>query len=151
METPRYDVNHGLFIIGLLSLVTSLALIVFSLYLLPFLLWGWHYNVPEFISFWVNHYVEQHKFTPYGASIFVFLHFFIPGLLAGFIAYLCSNRIDDTIYGLHQSSSGSILSSGLRSETRESLGLGLKILILLLLVILGAGIIEWLIHLTLIF
>ena len=98
MEPDRYQKHHVLFIIGLVSLLSSLILIFFSAFLLPHLLFAWQYNVPEFIFFWRESLTANYGLTFSKSSQYIFLFFFLLAVLFGIVAYIISKRIDDEIY-----------------------------------------------------
>ena len=98
MEQDRYQKNHKLFIVGLLSLILGLSLVAFSLFILPNLFFGWHYDVPEFIANWVAWLQDAYELSSTAASKLTFFFFFLLGLFFAVIAYFSSNRIDNQIY-----------------------------------------------------
>lgn len=98
MEADRYQQNHKLFIIGLLSLVSSLLLLFFSLFLLPHLLLGWNYDVPEFIAYWREWITEQFAISEVWASRIIFMFFIFISIILGLIAHIASSRIEKQIY-----------------------------------------------------
>lgn len=63
MTEDRDEANHGLYIIGIMSLVGGIALVVFALYIFPFLLWKLHYKVPSFTIHWQVWLQEQYDWT----------------------------------------------------------------------------------------
>ena len=143
MEHDRYQENKALFIIGLISLIATVVLFAFSIYILPAMMWGWHYNIPEQLFIWREQLKTYYQISELYAGVILFLSFFVPALLMGFISYWTSNKIDNQIYRseLYQPERMPGYSAG----SEESLGLGLKIFILALLVIAGVLFMEWLI------
>lgn len=102
MEQDRYQENHVLFIVGLISLLLCLGLLFFTLFMLPHLLFGWRYDVPEFIS-----YVREWISSGFGlssrqASSVIFVFFSIWVFVFGLVAYYASSRIDNKIYSIGQ-------------------------------------------------
>lgn len=131
MEYDRYQHNKILFIISITSLVIGLSLLAFSLFILPNLIWALNYDVPTFIYIWSENLKENYNFTITGAHSIVFLIFFIPAILAIFIAYLTSNIIDNKLYGF----SSSQREFKTRYNTKETILIVLQLLLILGLVI----------------
>ncbi|MBA4697189.1 MAG: hypothetical protein H2069_07370 [Legionella sp.] len=98
MESDRYQKNSKLFIIGIISLLFSLSLLAFSLYILPYLLWDLFYRVPAFVLNWREGIKNFYEISELGAAWIVFLIFIIPAVFFGYISYLTSNYIDDRIF-----------------------------------------------------
>ena len=94
MEQDRFQKNHTVFIIGMISLVISLILLALCLYLLPNLLFGWQYDVPTFVPYINEWLISTYNFTDSSASKILF--FILVGLSLVFIAiaYFSSNRIE---------------------------------------------------------
>ena len=63
MEIDRYERNHKVFIIAMLSMIISLALLGFVLYMLPYLMFDWVYNVPSFIVTWSEWFVDNYEYA----------------------------------------------------------------------------------------
>lgn len=143
MENDRYQQNSKLFVIGLICLLISLSLFAFGLYILPYLLWNWSYNVPEFVFVWREWLKETYNFSDSGASWSMILIFIIPAIITGFISHLASNRIDNQIYGVEQEKSTSM--PEIKKDIRESLGFGFKIFLLIILVLVAVALVQWLV------
>lgn len=145
MEQDRYQQNEKVFVIGLLSLVTSLSLFALTFYVMPNLLFGWQFSIPGFIISVVEWLQYAYSFTSKGASTFVFSIIFLLALLFAVIAYYCSNKIDNQIYSSEFQSKKQPRSINIYSNN-DGLWLTLKILFFILL-ILGAGaLFEWAIY-----
>ncbi len=100
MEPDRYQENHVLYILGMLCLSISLSLLLFSFFTLPYLLFGWHYEVPGFIISWREWLVSNYGLGLKHASWLISLILFIVSFLFGIGAYSTSMRIDNAIYGI---------------------------------------------------
>ena len=59
---------------------------------------GWHYDVPEFISFWREGLIESYGMNFEHASWTIAAFFIIIALLFGISAYFTSTRIENAIY-----------------------------------------------------
>ena len=145
MEQDRYQKNHKLFILGLFSLVLSLSLFAFSLYLLPNLFFGATYDVPWFIANWVTGLHYAYDISEPAASKIVFLVFFLSALIFAIIAYISSNRIDDQIYSTELEI---IKPVKVKRGTTGALRLALQILFAIVLVFLAVLFVEWLLNIS---
>lgn len=143
MEYDRYAQDKGMFIISMICLLLFLTLIPFALYILPALIWSWHYDIPEFtITFreWIR---RAYEITDPAAGWWVFLCFLVPGIIAGFISLYTSNTIDNKIYGIQPEEPTS--HTALKRDFQQTVGFSLKILLLAALVVAGVFFVEWLI------
>jgi Sec-independent protein secretion pathway component TatC len=145
MEQDRYQKNHILFVIGLFSLVVCLSLFALSFYIMPNLLFGWHYDAPLFIVNVVEWMQYTYNYTATGASKTVFFVVFFLALFFAGIAYFCSNRIDDQIYSseLQSKKKPKILQDGSKDD---GLRLALKILFFTMLIFAAGALFEWFIY-----
>lgn len=141
METDRYQQNHSLFILGLVSLLLSLSLLAFSCYNMPYLLFNWRYDVPEFIIMLHAWLVSTYSMTDHHASWVIVASLFSSSILFGIIAYIASNRIDNAIYDIKQEEHTT--SIHLTKDFKASAELFGKILLLVLLVVLVAIGLDW--------
>ncbi|KTC86756.1 hypothetical protein [Legionella brunensis] len=144
MEYDRFQQNSVLFVIGIITLLLSLSLFAFSFYILPFLLFDWVYDVPEFISIWREWLKEEYTFTDTGASWLILLIFIIPALIFGYISYLASNYIDNRLYNVVPKRAENERQGELKKDIQETLGFVLKILGAIILILVGISIIQWL-------
>ncbi|WP_028388500.1 hypothetical protein [Legionella fairfieldensis] len=145
MEHDRYEQNSKLFVIGLLCLLLSLTLLAFGLYILPYLLWNWRYDIPDFVLSWREWLKEYYNFTDSGASWLIFLVFFIPAIICGFISRWASNYIDNQINGIVPAPEPQKHREEIKRDLQESFGFGLKIFLLIILVLVAVTALEWLI------
>lgn len=143
MEPNRFKQNQGLFITSIVSLVISLSLFVFSLYILPHLMWNWYYDIPEFVLTSVASFQENYFFSEASAKIFSFLMFFVPALAIGFISYFTTKALDNKIYNI--SSAQPEYEVPISASIKESFGFGAKLLIIAILVIIALLFLNWLI------
>ncbi|MCX7116289.1 MAG: hypothetical protein NTW08_10360 [Gammaproteobacteria bacterium] len=95
MTEDRYEVNHTLYVVGLMSLLGSLSLIFFALYILPSLLWDLAYTVPDAVKTWHVWLQEERDWSASGSGWLMFSVFMVPGLILGYISYWASNRLDE--------------------------------------------------------
>lgn len=143
MEADRYKQNHMLFIFCMICLLICLTLFSISFYILPHLIWGWHYNVPEFVFSIMEWLTEFYSFTDAGARTMIFFMFFIPALITGFISYIASNIIENKVLGIQPAKTP--IEPKKTGELKETFGLAAKIIMLIALVIVVMLVIQWLI------
>lgn len=139
MEYDRYKDNHLMYIGGIISLVLCLACVIFSLYILPFLIFGLRYDIPHFILLLLDWLQVDYSLSYPTSALLVWFLFSIPGLNAGFISYYVSNDIDNRLLGLEPEKNQLDVmenASELNRKRRESIDLAFKILFLMLLVVL---------------
>ena len=144
MEEDRYQKNHLLFIISLVSLLISLVLFAFTLYMLPHLLFGWRYDAPEFIPFWTEWLQYQYNVSEAAASKLILFLFVLLSLIFGLITYFSSNRIENQIFS--SGLSGTNKSPIFKKSTREGVALGLKIFFIIIIIFVAASLLQWLIY-----
>jgi len=148
MEVDRYQQNHSLFIIGLLSLILCLTMLAISLYLLPHLLLGWRYDVPEFISHFRQWLTIQFALSAAGASKMIFFSFLSSAIGLGIIAYIASSRIENQIYANEfpdtQSEPEYEMSTAPKKEVmKDSLPTYLNVLGIIFLAVAAAFFVHW--------
>lgn len=131
------------FLIAVIALLIAMAFIGFALYILPNLLWDWHYDVPEFVADWVYNFQNQFGLTQAGAGLLFFSIFFIPGLISGIIVYFIFSRIERLKLSETAPESSKKLSSN--ESWKESLGLMGQLLLLALLIFIIMRVLDWLI------
>jgi len=144
MEEDRYQKHHVLYIIGLLSLVASLSLFAFTLYILPYLVFGWRYDAPGFIHLWKELLIVKYHFSSSAASQIIGVPFFLLALVFAFIANFSSNRMDNEIYSTELAVENK--EQNTRKSPNESIALVLNILLIIVLVFVGAELFQWLIY-----
>jgi len=143
MEYDRYAQNKGLFIISMISLLIFFICAAFALYIMPALVWNWHYDVPEFtITFreWIR---RAYELTESIAGFWVFVIFLSIGIIAGLISKSTSNQIENEIYKIEPEEA--INQTALKKDLQQSMSLSLKIIVLILLTVALVFLVEWLI------
>lgn len=134
------------FFVSMVMLILCLILFAMSLYLLPFLLWNLHYNVPEFVFVWQEELKQTYNYTYPGAGIVIFFVFFIPSLLCGYLSKQFATSVTEE--------SADIASEAIRSQDeldriaqkrRETWEFTLKLFSMAVLVFVVVYLIEWLI------
>lgn len=144
MEPDRYQCNRQLYIFGMLCLLISAGALLFFFYTAPNLVFGWHYDVPEFLAFWRVFLVLDFGLTENAASRFIALFLLMIAILFGCGAYYASTRLDNLIYGIDmQSASRPRL---LTPELKESLNFFIKALGLIALFLGAIILFQWLIY-----
>lgn len=152
MEQDRFETDKKLYLSGMFSLIAGLSLLIFSLYLLPHLVWNLSYKVPIFVQHMYYYLHTILRISDTYSQLIIFLTFFISGLILTIYAYFASNKIENKIYQPE-------LAPEEAPEVEEEknfwlrffkhwgadFGLLFKLLIIVGLVFLAAYIIEWLI------
>ena len=147
MEADRYQKNHTLFIVGMISLLIGLCFMVFGLYLFPNLIFGWRYEVPGFIPVVKEWLQSSYHYSEAGAAQFIFFFLFLIGLLLIIVAYFSSNRIDDEIYHVELETAEEMEKEEKPKEVNhEGMKFGMEMLLIVLAVFLLGGLFEWLIY-----
>ena len=129
METDRYEKNHPLYIFGMICFLISMGVLLFSLYMLPYLMFGVLYDVPEFIAFWREYLVSDLGMTDNHALMLIYLSFTFCWLLFGLGAYYASIRIENAIYAINDTKKPGGMH--LSPETKESLYVFWKVMALI--------------------
>lgn len=149
MEYDRYKGHHKLYILGIVCMILCLGFLFFSLYITPYLIWGEHYDVPEFVSTLLALFEDRFQYSSATSSFLVWLLFFTPSLICGFISYRISNDIDNSLLG-GQDPIPAVDKSEILQEVRrdraESTRLSLKILVLMILVVLAILLLQLIIY-----
>lgn len=141
MEPDRFKNNHILYVLGIICLILSLTLFFFSLFIAPFLLWHLSYDVPGIIDGLIAVFEEDYNYSTAASKALVWLIFFIPSLITGFVAYYISNHIDNQILHIETIVDEEEIktdSLDAKRQLRESISIGFKI-ILLMIVIVGVA------------
>ncbi|MDP1603234.1 MAG: hypothetical protein Q8M03_08215 [Legionella sp.] len=142
IDKERYQHNSKLFITSLICLVLSLCFFSFALYILPNLLWDWDYDIPEFVFTWRQGFVDHYNFGVGSAKITVFLIFFIPALITGYISYITSNKIENEVLGIVPPKLPGEAEPS--QEVKETLSFSVRLLLTVLLVLVVLFFVEWL-------
>ncbi|MCC5791114.1 MAG: hypothetical protein JJT82_00690 [Legionellaceae bacterium] len=87
------DKKH-LYIIGMGSMVLSILFLIFGLYCLPHFIWGWYYDIPSIIFIAEASLTHDYGFSEGAAATIMFLTLISIGVFFGFIAYICSWKLD---------------------------------------------------------
>ncbi len=144
MEPDRYQKNHMVFIIAMISLIFSLSLLAFSLYLLPHLLFKWHYDTPGFIIFWQEWLRSDYDVGATLSSRLILLFFFGLALIFGVITYFSSNRIENQIFSNEIKQSRTLETD--QTNAHEGVYLVFKIILIIVIVLIAASFFEWAIN-----
>ncbi|KTD75072.1 hypothetical protein [Legionella waltersii] len=127
--------NDKLFILGIICLVLALGLLFFSLYILPYIIWEFNYDVPDFILTMINDYQGNYSYSQGSSKAIVWLYFFIPSLIFGYISYYISNYIDKNAQDLQNPTEEESKEPTKNKESlKESASLGIKLLSIIVLI-----------------
>lgn len=149
MEQDRFSHNQKLYILGMVCLLLSLGLFVFSLYIIPFFIWDLNYNVPYFILALLNLFQEEYDYSIAASKVIVWFIFFIPSIVTGLVSYVVSNYIDNQIYKAEQKNEenqGNLYKQEKGIMRQESVAFSLKILGLMILFIFLIFLFQYLIQ-----
>lgn len=150
MEYDKIGKSSKLFFFGIACLVISLGLFFFSMYLLPYLFWELSYDIPDFVLTLIARYQDDYHYSSAGSKTIVWLMFFIPCAIIGFISYFVSNYLDKKVYGIEEPTSEETgrPAEEIKKEIKESAGLGLQILGLMIIIVVVILLLQYLIQST---
>lgn len=97
MEKDRFGKNQRLYIIGLVSLILAVGLFLFSIYIIPFLVFDMQYDVPLFVNSMIFYFRDNYSYNLASSKFITWLIFFVPCVVTGIISYFVSNHIDDEL------------------------------------------------------
>lgn len=144
MEPDRYQKNHTLFLVGMISLMVGLILLLLSLYLLPNLLFGWQYSTPIFVTY-VNEWLRAtYEIPSQAAAKIIFLVLLGLSLIFIVVAYFSSNRLENEIYQDELGETEQPIVK--KEEPSEGKSLTLKILLIIFAIFVLGTLFEWLIN-----
>lgn len=144
MEYGKAGANDKVFIFGIICLVISLGLLLISLYILPYFLFDLHYSMPDFMLDMLAKFQDDYGYTISQSKIFIWMIFFIPGLIFGLISFFVSKHLDKLEHGSPTAvdvpeKSGKELTK----ELKESASLGFKIIGLIVIIFIGVVIVQY--------
>lgn len=149
MEADRFGMNRKYFIIGIICLCLGIFLFVFSFYTFPFLVFNWHYKVPEYLSMFYSYLQLTYSLESGAAGWLIFLGLFFPSIVFFIVADILSNKIDGEIYRDYVENEASAKSEKrLKVGESESKGLVLKIIMIIILVFIASEFFQWAISTT---
>ncbi|PJD95437.1 MAG: hypothetical protein CK426_04280 [Legionella sp.] len=80
-----------LFIVSIFLFLLALVFLFYSLYLLPYLLLNFTYDVPEFIVLLLEKIQAYYDYPVNKSKILLWILLFIPGVLISYVSYYFSN------------------------------------------------------------
>ena len=93
LKEPK-DNDNIIFVIGIICLACSLGFLLFALYILPYLIWELDYNVPTLLANIMAILQDSYDYSKASSKIILWLIFFIPGLITGYLSYYISSLLD---------------------------------------------------------
>ena len=149
MEADRFGMNRKYFIIGIICLCLGIFLFVFSFYTFPFLVFKWHYKVPEYFLMFHSYLQLTYNLESKAAGWLIFLGLFFPSIVLFIVADILSNKIDGEIYRDYVEDE-TLSKSKKRSRVgeSESKGLVLRITVIIILVFIASEFFQWAISTT---
>ena len=97
LEQDRYQHSPKLYIIGMVMLMLFWLFLLIGLYIVPYLIWGFHYEIPEFIIALIVFIQEEFDLSLYLAKWLTFLTFMVPAGVCMVISCVISYYIDHTL------------------------------------------------------
>lgn len=147
MEPDRYQQNKLYYVIGMIFLVVSLYFFCVGTYLLPYIVFGISYSIPDVIYDRINYVEMAYDFSTKHASWIVLAIIYFVSFLCASVTYFTSHEIDNEIYGVHTTNNPSEQESKeakrATEETKESSTLALKIVVIIGLVFGMAKLLQW--------
>ncbi|MFI4918855.1 MAG: hypothetical protein ACHP65_04800 [Legionellales bacterium] len=146
MEPDRFKLHQKLYIFGIVCLLLCLTFLFLAVYILPFLIWGLHYDVPSFISYLLAFFQDSYEYSSFGSKFLLEVIFLGLGLITGLISYFISNYIDNQIYEIVpvlDEEEAKQRTLKVKEEIKESAGLGLKILGLMVMIVAAILVIQF--------
>lgn len=145
MEPDRYQQNKLYYVIGMIFLVVSLYFFCVGTYLLPYIVFGVSYSIPDVVYDRINYVEMAYNFSTKHASWIVLAIIYFVSFLCASVTYFTSNEIDNEIYGVHTKSLAETedKESKNNAETKESRALAFKIVVIIGLVFGMAKLLQW--------
>jgi len=94
LEQDRYQHSPKLYILGIIALMLFWAFLLIALYIIPYLVWHFHYDVPEFIISWQFFLEDEFEYSTTVAEWLTFLTFAVPAMVCMAISWFVSYTID---------------------------------------------------------
>lgn len=153
LEQDRYQLNPKLYTFGMIMLMLFWFFLLMAFYIVPFLVWGLHYDVPEFVIAWQLYIQDEFDLTLSNAKWFTFLTFAIPAVICMFISWLISIYIDNKIvHDIEEKEQTSVPIDQapdkrplLERPVGQELSFASKIFILMVVAVVILFLVEWLI------
>src|SRR3990167_4105001 len=146
MEADRFGHNSMHYLLGMLCLIASLSLFAFSFFVFPYLVFGWHYSVPDVVSIFSGTLQTAYDLTSTAAGWLIFLGIFLPAVILAVIADILSNKIDSEIHSVTSSNMETELDKKpkrMKVGEKESKGLFWKIILIVVLVFFASQFFQW--------
>lgn len=147
MDRSRLGQSPTVYVLGMIALVLSIGMFLFGAYLVPNLLLGVKYAIPEFVAH-LRHWLHlEYQLTDSEAEFYIVLGFFSVGALSAILAYKASNHIDNKLYLEKEiQPDESENSENMNSNDEKTVSLTIKIIIWILVAIMVVSLLEWLIY-----
>ncbi len=145
MEYDRYGHHKKLYILGIICLLLALIFLFFSIYIIPFLLWNFSYDVPGLIHQSIAYLQDQYGFTLIKSKSTVWLSLLALSATTGYISYRISNYIDNELLEQLELQEENSLPQK-RNQLLDSVVLMIRILVLMFLIVLMVLVLEQLIR-----
>ena len=145
MEPDRYQQNKLYYVIGMIFLVVALYFFCVGTYLLPHILFGVSYSIPDVLYDRINYVEMTYHVSTKHASWIVLGAIYLVSFLCSVVTYFTSNEIDNEIYGVPTESNEIKKESKEDKEAKESGALALKIVVIIGFIFVMAKLFQWVI------
>ncbi len=140
MEPDRYQHSPKVYIIGMVCMIVSMGLFGLGAYILPNVIFGLIYSIPDFIFDWTNLVQIAYGLNEKKAGWLVLAIIFLLGFLASIVTYAVSNRLDNEIYDIQTDKTDD---EDISEKWKDTGPLILKIIFILVLVFTIAKLFQW--------
>jgi hypothetical protein len=141
MEPNWNQQNNKLFIVGMIFLVLSLMLLAYTMYLSPYLLLNWKYDVPESVVSLQNILSVKWETTERTASVVMFLVLVAVSGALIWIAHKLSNRMEHTENPTEQSEPERDY-----KRTKETMSVLAKLVVWIVVIFVAALVLQWIMY-----
>ena len=139
MEPDRYRYNPWKYICGMCCLLGSLTCFAYVFYLLPYLIFHWHYHIPDLVASWIYTMQRDYRWSFMLIGWIVFLSFFIPAMLFTWFAKRIVNHLENRLFSITPDEKAQWK---LSAETKYWV---IRVLVLVICVFLAVHGLKWLI------
>lgn len=144
MAEDKYLQHKKLFFSAMIFFVLGLSLFIFAIYIVPYLVWGWNYDVPEFIFNWREWLRDTYDLSDKAAKRIIFLCILVPGIIIGIITHFIINNIEHKVLDEDFEEVEPVKKRLENTDLRNTVIFSLRLISLIVLVILVLFSIEWL-------
>ncbi|WP_367607194.1 hypothetical protein [Legionella sp. W05-934-2] len=153
LEQDRYQKSPKLYVIGLTMLVLFWVFILYSLYIIPFLIWDLRYDIPELVLSWLFYLQFDLGMSVRLSKVLTFLTYALPALVFMLISSIISNYIDNKIVREEENKVRTSIpvdeapqpTSAALGPIKQDISFATKLVLLMLVALVVLFTVEWLI------